>query len=122
MVQPDEDEIARVLTLDVDARYAYAIDAIRENGELWTLAAEDGWVLSNSSGASSVPVWPHERLAELEATGSWSDTKPVRISLEHDWLTEGRASWFEENELRVTVFLVGTSSMSADYSVFAELL
>lgn len=122
MGQVDEDELATVLTLDVDARYAYAINAIRENGELWTLAAADGWVISSSSGASSIPVWPHERFAALEATGSWADAKPVRVSLEHDWLTEGRASWFEDSEVRVTVFLVGTSSMTADYSIFAELL
>jgi hypothetical protein len=119
-MQRDE-ELASVLTLDVDARYAYAIDAIRENGELWTLADEDGWVVSNSSGAS-VPVWPHERFAALEATGAWADAKPVRVSLEHDWLTEARASWFEDNEVRVAVFVVGTSSMTADYSAFAQLL
>ena len=121
--QLDEQEMRRVLALDVDARYAYAINKIREHGELWTLRSEGGWVVStNSARESSIPIWPHERFAALEATGSWSDADPVRISLDHDWLTDARASWFEENELRVTVFLVGASSMSADYSMMAELM
>lgn len=119
----DDDEMHRVLALDVDARYAYAIDRTREHSELWTLKADGAWVVSNNSrGESTIPIWPHERFAELEATGPWADAKPVRISLEHDWLSDGRSSWFDENELRVTVFLVGTSSMSVNYSVLTELL
>lgn len=118
-----DDEMMRVLALDVDARYAYAINKIRAHGELWTLRSEGGWVVSsNPTRESSIPVWPHARFAQLEATGSWADAEPARISLEHDWLADARARWFDDNELRVTVFLVGSSSMTADYSVFAELL
>jgi hypothetical protein len=118
-----EGALQRALAMDVDARYAYAIDQIRRHDELWTLKSADGWVVSsNPVREPSIPVWPHEQLARLEATGLWAEAEPSRISLEHDWLTEARASWFERNDLRVTVFLVGASSMSVDYSVFADLL
>jgi hypothetical protein len=115
--QLDEEEIRSVLSFDVDARYAYAINKFRTHGELWTLKDEEGWVLSrNPRGVSSVPVWPHERFAKLEATGAWANARPDRIALDADWLTDSRARWFDENEVRVTVFLVGPSSMSVGYT------
>lgn len=89
--QLDEEEIRRVLALDVDARYAYAINNFRAHGELWTLKDDKGWVLSrNPRDVSSVPVWPHERFAALEATDSWANTRPDRIALEADWLSDSR--------------------------------
>jgi predicted NAD/FAD-dependent oxidoreductase len=49
-----EDELARALALDVDARYAYAINKISEEGELWTLKSDDGCVVStNPYGVST---------------------------------------------------------------------
>lgn len=44
----DDDEMHRVLRLDVDARYAYAIDKTREHGELWTLKSDGAWVASTT--------------------------------------------------------------------------
>ena len=118
-----EDELRRAIGWDVDARYAYAINKIREHGELWTLRSEDGWVVSsNSAGEAGIPIWPHAQLAKLEATGSWSDAEPDRVDLMGDWLTDARASWFEENDARVSVFMVGTSSMDVDFDHLAELL
>jgi hypothetical protein len=118
-----EDELTRVLALDVDARYAYAINKISEQGELWTLESEDGWVVgSNPNGVSTIPIWPHEQFAEREASGVWTGTSPAPISLAEDWLTDQRAAWFEKNEVFVAVFMVGTSSMTVDYSTLAELI
>jgi hypothetical protein len=106
-----DDELQRVLSWDLDDRYAYAINKIREHGALWTLKSAEGWVVSNNpSGQPSIPIWPHERFARLEATGSWADAQPDRVVLEQDWFTAARASW------------LGTSSMSVDYSLLCELL
>ncbi|MGN6110768.1 MAG: DUF2750 domain-containing protein [Kofleriaceae bacterium] len=117
-----DEELHRVLALSVKARYAYAINKIREHGELWTLRSEGGWVVScNPAGEKGIPIWPHERLARLEAVELWDDAEPSRISLE-DWLSDSRAALFEENDLHVDVFLVGPSSMATDYSRFTELL
>jgi hypothetical protein len=118
-----DDEMQRVLSWDTDDRYAYAINKIREHGELWTLKSPTGWVVSsNPTGQPCVPIWPHEHFARLEATGSWADAQPDRIPLDKDWFTAARASWFETHDVRVTVFLAGTSSMSVDYSLLCELL
>jgi hypothetical protein len=117
-----DDELQRVISWKLDDRYAYAINKIREHGELWTLKSVDGWVVSNPSGHPLIPIWPHERFAWLEATGSWSDAQPSRVQLEEDWFTAARAAWFEKHEVRVQVFLAGTSSMSVDYSLLCELL
>jgi hypothetical protein len=66
----DENEMTRVLALDVDERYAYAINKISEQGELWTLASDDGRVVStNPNGVSSIPIWPHEQFAERGRVG-----------------------------------------------------
>jgi hypothetical protein len=118
-----DDELQRVLAWDLDDRFACAINKVREHRERWTLKSAEGWVVSsNPSGQPSIPIWPHERFAKLEATGSWSDAQPDRVLLEQDWLTAARASWFEKHELRVTVFLAGASSMSVDYSLLCDLL
>ncbi len=118
-----EEEVDRARALDVDARYAYAIDKIREHGELWTLESDDGWVVRRTDhGLPSIPIWPHERFAEIEATGAWQDARPSRILLVDDWFTEGRAAWFEKNGATVTVFLSGASSMCADFSTVVELI
>jgi hypothetical protein len=116
----DEDEARRVRALDSEARYALAINTIREHGELWTLEGADGWVVNAfREGASSIGIWPHERLAEMEAVGEAADTRAVRITLER-WLSERRAAWFQENNLRVSVFLVGPSSITAEYVTVAD--
>ena len=87
----DEDELLRVRALDVDARYAYAINKASEQGELWTLASDDGWVVStNPDGVSMIPVWPHERFAAFEATGEWADAIPERVALADEWLIRSR--------------------------------
>jgi hypothetical protein len=119
----DDNELRRVIAFDLDARYAYAINKIREHGELWTLKSGDGWVVSsNPAGQPSIPIWPHERFARLEATDSWADAQPDRVLLEQEWFTAARASWFDKHDVRVTVFLAGTSSMSVDYPLLCELL
>lgn len=117
-----DEELQRVLAWSVRARYAYAINKIREHGELWTLRSEGGWVVScNPAGEKGIPIWPHERLARLEAVESWDDAEPSRISFE-DWLTDSTAALFADNDLHVDVFSVGSSSMATDYSWLTELL
>jgi hypothetical protein len=116
----EDPEVQRVRALDTEARYALAINKIRERGELWTLEGADGWVMNAfDKGTSSIGIWPHQRLAELEAVGEAADARPVRIALER-WLSKQRAAWFRENDLRVSVFLVGSSSITAEYETVAD--
>jgi hypothetical protein len=117
--QLDDGETERVLGLDDDERYAYAINKIREHGELWILASDEGWVVSTlDDGSSTISIWPHERFAELEAVDDCEDARPLRISLAR-WLGARRAAWFDENDLGVSVFRAGGTVISADYATVA---
>ena len=118
----EEQEVERIRALDIDARYALAINKIREHGELWTLASDDGWAVNRlMDGSSTIAIWPHARFAELEATGHWADNRPERISLT-SWLSDARAAWFERHDLRISVFLVGDSTISAPHGMVADEL
>ncbi len=79
-------ELVRALSLDSDERYAYAVDKIREFGEIWSLLTDDDWVLGeNPDGRSVFPIWPHKKYAIEVAEGKWGDSYPERITIE-DWL------------------------------------
>jgi hypothetical protein len=53
---------------------------------MWALASDRGWVVgADDDGREFVPVWPHPRYAEDEATGDWEDSTPALIDV-HDWL------------------------------------
>lgn len=79
-------EFESVLSLPAEPRYSYLIKRVAGWGQVWSLAAEDGWALtSDDEGHELVPVWPHERFAAAYAEGTWSDYKPQAISLS-DWI------------------------------------
>ena len=81
-----EKEIESIIKLGPEARYRYFVVRVADADELWSLANEQGWVLSGDfSGREHVPVWSHSVYAERCAVGAWEGTVPKRISLEQ-WL------------------------------------
>lgn len=71
-----------VSNLSADDRYDYFIAKAVENGELWSLNSEGGWVeVTSDDGEQCFPVWPHPDLAAEWVTGDWSDCTPTAIPL-----------------------------------------
>ena len=50
-----------------EARFNYFVFRAVKSEEVWTLADENGFVVSEADGERSIPVWPH---AELQVNGS----------------------------------------------------
>ena len=80
-------EFESVTARPADRRSAYFVKKVADWGLVWSLAADDGWVLAgDDEGHECVPVWPHSRFAAAAATGNWAGHEPRSIEL---------ATWLE---------------------------
>ncbi len=75
----------KTLALSNYQRYQYFIDMVNEQGEIWSLANDEGWVTLSAEGDNCLPIWPHADYAAQWATGDWSDCSPKSVTLE-TWL------------------------------------
>lgn len=75
----------KTLALSNYQRYQYFIDMVSEQGEIWSLANDEGWVTLSAEGDNCLPIWPHADYAAQWATGDWSDCSPKSVTLE-TWL------------------------------------
>jgi Protein of unknown function (DUF2750) len=97
------EEIASVTRQDGATRYAHFVKQVADWQQVWGLRAEDGWVaVSDDSGASMFPVWPHAEYARLLATDDWQTAVPTAIELT-DWLEEWLPNLAEVGDM-VAVF------------------
>jgi hypothetical protein len=77
----DSDILAAAI-LSADGRYQYSVGKMVENGEVWSLRCDDGWVvMSSQDGEECLPVWPHRQFAAQWATGEWADCTPEAVPL-----------------------------------------
>ena len=78
-------ELESVLALPAATRFDYFLNRIADWEEVWSLADQDGWVLTaDDDGNECVPVWPARRFAEACCLGKWQNNEPRVISLD-DW-------------------------------------
>src|SRR5690554_7178361 len=49
----------KTLALSNYQRYQYFIDMVSEQGEIWSLANDEGWVTLSAEGDNCLPIWPH---------------------------------------------------------------
>ena len=57
--------------------------------EVWTLADENGFVVSEVEGERSIPVWPHAEFANEWIQGDWAACQPLKIEMaawRNNWL------------------------------------
>lgn len=86
MYRLSDQQFEAVRKLSVEKRYVHLVKRAGAMGELWSLRAEDGWVVgADESGREFVPVWPHPRYAEAAADGAWATATPAPISTS-EWL------------------------------------
>src|SRR5690554_7354762 len=72
----------KTLALSNYQRYQYFIDMVSEQGEIWSLANDEGWVTLSAEGDNCLPIWPHADYAAQWATGDWSDCTPKSVTLD----------------------------------------
>ena len=97
------EEMRGVLGADGPTRYAHFVKRVADWEEVWGLRAPDGWVaVSDESGVSMFPVWPHEEYARLVATDDWSNAVPTSIDV-HDWIDSWLPNLLEDGS-KIAVF------------------
>jgi hypothetical protein len=72
-----------------EARFNYFIFRAVKSEEVWTLADENGFVISETEGERSIPVWPHAEFASEWIQGDWAGCQPLRIEMaawRNNWL------------------------------------
>ncbi len=107
---PTKKEQSWALSLSSDDRYAYAVDKIRDHGEIWSLKSENGWVLGcDPKGNPVFPIWPHEKYAVETAIGDWCDSYPEMIPIEK-WINEFSNQLKENNTVLGVMMTPGPNS------------
>jgi hypothetical protein len=82
----NEQEYLSVLKLANERRYEYFVKKTADQGMVWSLRSEGGWVLAgDDEGRLMVPVWPHGRFAQACASGDWEGHDACAIELDA-WL------------------------------------
>lgn len=74
-------QTAEAIETSPEARYNYFVFRAVKSEELWTLADDNGFVLSDCDNEKSIPVWPHEEFAQEWIKGDWAQCKPMRIGV-----------------------------------------
>lgn len=79
---PADKEVEQVVKLDSYKRYLYFVKKVADQQVLWSLWHADGWALAGDSlGRQLVPVWPHEKFAELCARDAWAGYVPKSLDI-----------------------------------------
>ncbi len=98
-----DEEFEKARTLDGPDRYCYALEAIRESGELWLLSEGDELATFRTPvGERAVCIWPHERFAQEHAVETWSGFTPWCLELDDFYRTS--YPYLLEKGLSVGVF------------------
>ena len=80
---PTESELGSFPSMSEDDRLMYCLTRIVEAEEVWGLAENQGWVISENNKQSSLPIWPYKIFAASCQLGDWKEAEPQAISLEH---------------------------------------
>ena len=74
-------EFRAVSSLNPKKRYDYCVKWIADSGQIWTLKAPDGFVLSTDNITEEViPIWPYKEFAQACAI-LWEGSLPFSIDL-----------------------------------------
>lgn len=101
MTQLTSDEFVAISKLQPEPRFEYALDKIIENGILWGLFGDNGWLLLKAEDDACLPVWPNEEFAQAWEKDDFPDCKPKPIELA-DWLSQ----WLPGMEKNGTLVLM----------------
>lgn len=71
-----------VLAMDADDRYEYLVTQVANQGQIWSLRSDRGWVMVSTDEEECLPVWPSAEFAKPWINQDWSDCEPVAIDLD----------------------------------------
>lgn len=76
-------ELEAIKQLKVEEKYAFFIEQVLENGEIWGLCGE-GWAsfLDDTQGIQAFPIWSDKTFAEFNAVGDWEGFKATPFTVQ----------------------------------------
>ena len=76
-------ELEAIKQLTAEEKYAFFIEQVLENGEIWALCGE-GWAsfLDDAQGVQAFPIWSDKAFAELNAVGEWEGFKATPFTVQ----------------------------------------
>lgn len=87
MSELTSEQFVAINKLQPEERFDYGLQSIIENGCLWGLYGESGWLLLQADDDACLPVWPHETFAQAWEKDDFPDCKPKKIELD-PWLQQ----------------------------------
>ncbi len=86
--QLTDKQIRAFNAMPAEQRFDIFIDSVIGDKRVWGLLSKDGWVIIPGDEEDEyLPIWSHEELAAIWASGMHSDSQASPIDLE-DWLEE----------------------------------
>jgi hypothetical protein len=88
-----------------EQRFEYALSKMIEDGYLWGLFGESGWVMVKADEDACMPIWPHEEFAKAWVKEDFPNCQPKQIDF-----AEWRETWLPglaNNNTLILVFPLG---------------
>jgi hypothetical protein len=88
-----------------EQRFEYALGKMIEDGYLWGLFGESGWVMVKAEDDACMPIWPHEEFAKSWVKEDFPNCQPKQIDF-----AEWRETWLPglaNNQTLILVFPLG---------------
>lgn len=71
------------LKLTSEERYDFFVEQVFDQGEMWSLFGNGGWVLLSSGEDSCIPFWPSAAIAKAMSVNEWQNCEPKQIDLQY---------------------------------------
>lgn len=105
----NQNDLARLGEMSADQRFEHFLETVTEEGELFILCDDDGFVLVRSENEECIPVWPDSDSAATWATDEWEGCEPMGIDLD-SWL-ERWIPGLEGDKLNIVVHPMGETEV-----------
>jgi len=108
-VSENQTDLSRLGEMSADQRFEHFLETVTEEGELFILCDDDGFVLVRSDNEECIPVWPDSDSAAAWATDEWEGCEPMGIDLD-SWLDRW-VPGLEGDQLNIVVHPMGETEV-----------
>jgi hypothetical protein len=108
-VSDNQNQLNRLGEMSADQRFEHFLETVNEEGELFILCDDDGFVLVRSDDEECIPVWPDSDSAAAWATDEWEGCEPMGIDLD-SWLDRWTPG-LEGDKLNIVVHPMGENEV-----------
>ena len=97
----DSEAFLQLSRMQPEERFEYALAKMIEQGQLWGLFGESGWLMLKADDDACLPIFPHPEFAKAWEKDDFPDCEPKAISLD-EWMN----NWLPGMQSNGTLVLV----------------